>query len=97
LLTIYRLLKPKLPIDFENGIILQDVMNEYNISQVFIYSVSDEGVDRVLNYISKNQLIEDSKAANGHELALEFRINSVYRYYHDNELLKEIRIEPQDY
>ena len=89
--------KPNLPYDFKNGIIFQDVINEYDINQVFVYSVSDEGVDIVLNYISKNQLIQDSKAADAYKLAVKHGINSVYSYYHNNELLKEIRIEPQDY
>ena len=90
-------IKPKLPIDFENGIIWEDVFNEYDVSQVFVYRVSYEGVDLVMNYISKNQMIEDTKAADAYKLAVKHGINSVYRYYYNNELLKEIRIEPQDY
>ena len=89
--------KPRLPIDFENGIIWEDFFNEYDVSQVFVYRVSYEGVDLVMNYISKNQMIEDSKAADAYKLAVKDGINSVYRYYYNNELLKEIKIEPQDY
>jgi|14BtaG_2_1085337.scaffolds.fasta_scaffold01456_3 hypothetical protein len=90
-------IKPKLPIDFENGVIWEDVFNEYDVSQVFVYSVSYDGIDIVMNYISKNQMIEDMKAANAYKLSVKHGINSVYRYYHNGNLIKEIKIEPQDF
>ena len=89
--------KPNLPITFENGVIWEDIVNEYDINQVHIYKVSSESIDIVMNYISKNQLIVDNKAANAHRQAVRHGINLVYRYYYNNEMIKEIKIEPQDF
>lgn len=90
-------IKPMLPIDFENGIVWKDAINEYNANRVFIYEVSNEGLDVVEKFISKNQLLQDSKAGDAYKIAKDVGINCIWRYYHNDKLIKEIVIEPQDW
>ena len=46
-------LKPKLPYDFNNGVIWIDVVKEFDFNMVYEYEVSYSGLEIVNNAISK--------------------------------------------
>ena len=90
-------LKPKLPYDFNNGVIWIDVVKEFDFNMVYEYEVSYSGLEIVNNAISKNQIIQDMKASESYKTPVKYGYNHIYRYYYDGVIFKEIKIEPQDY
>jgi bifunctional DNA-binding transcriptional regulator/antitoxin component of YhaV-PrlF toxin-antitoxin module len=89
-----------LPYDFNNGIVWIKAINEDNLRSVKIYDVSEEGISVVENYISKSQIMEELKAVPkkaGYKISQENKIVSVWRYYYNNTLIKEIIVYPQEW
>ena len=89
-----------LPYDFNNGIVWTESINENDMSKVQVYNVSDEGLSVVDNYISKTQMIEDLKAMpdkKGYKISQEKKIINIWRYYHNDTLIKEIIVNPEDW
>jgi len=80
---------------------LEDVLNENNNSIVFIYYISS--INKLLdNNIEKKTMTDDMRDGKS-KLYREYserKINLIYRYYKssgNNELLKEIKIKPEDW
>ena len=89
-----------LPYDFNNGIVWVKTINEDNLRAVKIYDVSEEGITVVHNNISKFQLMEELKAVpkkEGYKISQEKKIISVWRYYNNNTLIKEIVVNPEEW
>ena len=89
-----------LPYIMANGIVWTRVINEDNTAKVSIYSVSDEGLSLVENYLTKKQLIHDLEALpnkKGYEVSKEKKIINKWRYYFKDSLIKEIIINPEDW
>ena len=86
-----------LPYDFNNGVVWTKAINEDDLSRVFIYQVSAEGIPLVNENISKTWLIKESKAADAYKIAKNNKINCIWRYYHKKLLIKEVIVYPSDW
>ena len=89
-----------IPMDFNNGIVWTNSLNEDNLKKVNIYTVSDEGLSVVRDYISKWQLVDElRKVPNkaGYKVSQEMKIVNIWRYYHNKNLIKEIIIRPEEW
>lgn len=91
---IYQTLK-FLPYDLNNGVVWEDHQNLNNDSRVYIYSVSNSGLE-IVEQITKETLIYDLKERNATKTSIKYNINNIYRYYNRNKLIKEIKIAPID-
>ena len=45
----------------------------------------------------KDQLVEDMKSSDSYKSPVKYKYNLVYRYYYNGNIIKEIKIEPQDF
>ena len=86
-----------LPHDFNNGIVWTKAINEDDLSRIFVYQVSLEGITVVNDIISKTQIIKDNKANDAYKIAKNNKINCIWRYYDKKTLIKEIIVYPSDW
>ena len=81
-----------LPMNFGEGIVWVDVINERD--RYFVYKYEVEPNTNGINYVSKTSIISDMRAANGFEFAKPSGIIMVWRYFTENQMIKEIIVEP---
>ena len=88
-----------LPYDFGNGIVWTQSINEDNLRAVKIYNVSEQGISMVKG-MTKNEIMGELRAVpndEGFKISKEKKIISVWRYYYQDNLIKEIIVNPDEW